>query len=153
MAYIKYKEVTKYFNFSRSIKLEDLPEYVTEYTYDGEEILAAFMTDVDYGVFTTKKIILFDKGSSLGLFKQIYTIPYNTISTLSIIYKIHQAEFSIFLDSGYPLILKFINLKNPNPGSPNIYKNRLKYIYHIISKNINHQEVTEEDIKKIRDIN
>ena len=31
MAYIKYKELTKYFNFSKEIDKDNLPTYVTDY--------------------------------------------------------------------------------------------------------------------------
>ena len=30
---IKYKELTKYFNFNKIIEIDDLPEYVTDYIY------------------------------------------------------------------------------------------------------------------------
>lgn len=151
MAYLKYKEVTKYFNFSEFISVEDLPAYVKEYVFDGEEILCGYKTSKDYGIFTTKKIVLFDKESSMGLYKQIFTIPYSSISTLSIIYKVTGAEFSLFLNSGYPLRLKFVNMKNPNKDLPNIEKKRLRLVYSIISKIINNQEVTNEEINVIKE--
>ena len=136
MAYIKYKEVTKYFYFSKEIHRDNLPNYVIEYTNTNEKILMGYKTAKDYAVFTDRKIILFDKGSTFGIYKQIFTIPYNTISTISIIYKPNGAELSLFLNSGYPLRLKFINMKNPNPGEPNIYKENLKKIYLYISSRI-----------------
>lgn len=137
MAYIKYKEVTKYFNFSKEISNENLPDYVKEYVDEDEKILLGYKTSKDYGIFTDKKIVLFDKGSTFGIYKQIHTIPYSTISTMSITYKPNGAEFSLFLNSGYPLKLKFVNMRNPEPGEPNIYKENLKKVYLFINSKIN----------------
>ena len=61
MAYIKYKELTKFFNFSRYIKNEDLAYYVTDYAYEDEKILVTYKTFRDHGMFTTEKMVLFDK--------------------------------------------------------------------------------------------
>lgn len=146
MAYLKYKEVTKYFNFSKMILKGELPSYVTDYIFEDEIILCGYKTSRDYGVFTTKKIVLFDNTSTLGISKQIYTIPYNTISTLSIIYTRSGAELSLFLDSGYPVRIKFIYMTN-------IDKKRVRLIYSIISKVINDQKVTSEEIKNIQENN
>ena len=146
MAYLKYKEVTKYFNFSKMILKGELPSYVTDYIFEDEVILCGYKTARDYGVFTTKKIVLFDNTSTLGISKQIYTIPYNTISTLSIIFTRGGAELSLFLDSGYPVRIKFIYMTN-------IDKKRVRLIYSIISKVINDQKVTSEEIKNIQENN
>lgn len=144
MAYLKYKEVTKYFNFSKMILKGELPSYVIDYIFEDEVILCGYKTARDYGVFTTKKIVLFDNTSTLGISKQIYTIPYNTISTLSIIFTRSGAELSLFLDSGYPVRIKFINMTN-------LDKKRVRLIYSIISKVINDQKVSIEEIKKIQE--
>ncbi|MDD4187159.1 MAG: PH domain-containing protein [Bacilli bacterium] len=144
MAYLKYKEVTKYFNFSKALLKEELPSYVTDYIFEEEDILCGYKTARDYGVFTTKKIVLFDNTSTLGISKQIYTIPYNTISTISIIFTRSGAELSLFLNSGYPLRIKFINMTN-------IDKKRVRLIYSIISKIINNQKVSVSEIKKIQE--
>ena len=54
MAYIKYKELTKYFNFNKIIEIDDLPEYVTDYIYSDEKILEAYKTsrDKEYRITT-----------------------------------------------------------------------------------------------------
>ena len=39
MAYVKYKELTKYFNFNKQIEKDGLPTYVTDYLKKGEIIL------------------------------------------------------------------------------------------------------------------
>lgn len=142
MAYIKYKEVTKYFNFSKNMNISDLPKYVKDYVFDDEMILAGFKTSRDHGVFTDRKIILFDNYSFMGLRKQIYIIPYKSLSTLSIIFMPARAEISLFLDSGYPLRLKFINLKA-------IDKLRLRLLYSCISCYVNKQTPDKDDIKRL----
>ena len=45
MAYIKYKELTKYFNFSKELDIDNLPNYVTDYLKDNEKIEAVLMKD------------------------------------------------------------------------------------------------------------
>ena len=144
MAYIKYKEITKYFNFTKSIDKKTLPKYVNEYVFDDEKILAAFKTATDHGIFTTNKIVLFDNYSLFGIKKQIYTIPYKTISTCSIIFNLKRAELSLFLESGYPVRLKFINLKD-------IDKLRLRLLYSVIIKIINNQKVSSEELTRLID--
>lgn len=144
MAYLKYKEVTKYFNFSKALSKEELPTYVLDYIFEEEEILCGYKTSRDYGVFTTRKIVLFDNTSTLGISKQIYTIPYNTISTLAIIFTKSGAELSLFLNSGYPVRIKFVNMTD-------IDKKRVRLIYSIISKIINNQKVSTLEIKRIQD--
>jgi len=142
MAYIKYKEITKYFNFTKAIDKNKLPKYVNDYVFEDEHILCSFKTSTDHGLFTTSKIVLFDNYSLFGTKKQIYTIPYKTISTCSIIFYPRRAEISLFLESGYPVRLKFINLKD-------IDKLRLRYLYSVIIKIINNQKVTSEELTRL----
>ncbi len=142
MAYIKYKEVTKYFNFSKAIKKEKLPKYVNDYVFEDEQILTAYKTSRDHGIFTTRKILLFDNYSLFGLRKQIYTIPYKSISSCSVIFYSTRAEFSLFLDSGYPLRLKFVNMKG-------IDKLRLRILYSCIIRIINNQRLDLEEVRKL----
>ena len=87
MAYIKYKELTKYFNFNKIIEIDDLPEYVTDYIYSDEKILEAYKTSRDKAVFTNKEIssatIEFDLGTSAIL---------------------------LSIDSGYQIRLNFVHM-------------------------------------------
>src|SRR5574344_922287 len=110
MAYIKYKEIAKYFNFSKVKSINELPQYVLDYIFDGEEILVAYKTFRDHGIFTTKKILLFDNRLSIDERKEITTIPYSTISSISVIYHKVSAEMVCYLNSGYPLRLKFVRM-------------------------------------------
>ena len=142
MAYIKYKEITKYFNFTRALDKSKLPKYVNEYVFPDETTLVAYKTATDHGVFTTKKIVLFDNYSLFGIRKQIYVIPYSSISSCSIIFRKSTAEISLFMDSGYPIRLKFIDMKD-------IDKYRLRLLYSTMIKIINNQKVTNEEIETL----
>ena len=139
MAYIKYKEITKYFNFSKVLDKELLPKYVKDYVFEDEKILVAYKTSTDHGIFTTKKIVLFDNYSPFGMRKQIYTIPYESISTCSVIFNPNKAELSLFLDSGYPIRIKFINMKP-------IDKLRLRILYSVITKIVGKQKLNEKEV-------
>lgn len=86
MVYIRYKEVTKHFNFSKALNREDLPGYIRHYVSEDENILVAYKTSRDHGVFNDKKMVLFDNVSMFEKTKQIYTIPYKSISVLDIVF-------------------------------------------------------------------
>ena len=142
MAYIKYKEITKYFNFTKALDKNKLPRYVNDYVFEDEQILAAYKTFSDHGIFTTKKMVLFDNYSLFGRRKQIYAIPYESISTASIIFYPSSAELSLFMDSGYPVRIKFVSMKD-------VDKLRLRLLYSYIIKIINYQEPTKEEIDRL----
>lgn len=144
MAYIKYKEITKYFYFSRVLDKTKLPSYVYEYVFDGESILAAYKTRTDHGIFTDKKIVLFDNYSLFGIKKVICTIPYKTISTCAITFDASKAEMSFYMDSGYPVRLKFVDLTPRD-------KLRLRCLYAIIIKWVNNQTVRKEELQELID--
>lgn len=108
MAYVKYKELTKYFNFNKEIPIDDLPKYVLDYVSDTENIFKAYKTIRDKAVFTDKRMILFDV-SVLGTEKKIHIIPYKSISTAAIHFKPTKSSIFISFDSGYQMRLDFIN--------------------------------------------
>lgn len=127
MAYLKYKEITKYFYFYKELDTKTLPKYVTDYIDSDEKILCAYATRRDKGVFTDKKILLFDvKGLSLTA-KEIHTIPYNSVSSLAVLYDTLRCSLIFYLDSGYPLVLKFRNMRSED-------KTKLRELYSKISK-------------------
>ncbi len=142
MLYVKYKEITKRFDFSEYIKLEDLPGYIRHYVAEDEKILSAFKTIRDHGVFTDKKIVLFDNYSKSGIHKQIYTIPYNTISTMSIVFNEKSAEIDLLLNSGHPIRLTFVDVSVKD-------KVRLRVLYTAITRIISGQEPNKVDAKRL----
>lgn len=107
MAYMKYKELTKSFYFYKPVPVDNLPKYITDYVGKNEKILGAYSTARDKGILTDRKIILFDV-YGIQNNKQITILPYNSISSTSIIFKKTAVSLLMYMDSGYPVTLKFI---------------------------------------------
>lgn len=127
MAYIKFKELSKYFDFSKEVDLEDLPFYAREYVEENEKIIFAYKNNKDYAVFTDKKMILFDRDMIAIYYKKIHIIPYMSISTSAINYKRGKVELLFSLDSGYQLHINFINMNHDK-------KENIKKVYKTIMK-------------------
>lgn len=139
--FIKYKEVTKNFNFSKAFNRDELPGYIKHYVLEGENILVAYKTQRDHGVFTDSQIVLFDSEKNMGR-KQIYTIPYDSISTISITFDKDSAELNILLENGYPIVLNFINTEPED-------KLRLRLLYTVINRIICGKEPSERDVERL----
>lgn len=142
MAYIKYKEITKYFNFSKSIEKDKLPGYVFDYIFEDETILISYKTLRDHGVFTDKKILLFDNKMTLDSTKEIFTIPYNAISSCSVKFKLNGCEMLLYMDSGYPLRIKFVRISD-------VDKLKLRLLYNIIQKTLTNQKIEKTELQKL----
>ena len=127
MAYIKYKELTKYFDFKEEIKVDDLPDYTKEYVNPGEKILGGYKTSRDYAVFTDKTMILFDR-DIIKSYKKIHVIPYKSINTSAICFKPGKAEIFFALESGYQMRIVFVNMNHDK-------KENLKVIYKSLIRN------------------
>ena len=125
MAYIKFKELTKYFDLNKEVKKEDLPDYALEYVSNNEKVLLAYKNSKDYAVFTNKRMILFDRDMLAVYYKKIHIIPYNSISTSAINFKPGKVELLISLDSGYQIHLNFVNMDHDK-------KEHLKEVYKTI---------------------
>ncbi len=121
MAYIKYKELTKYFDFKEEIDIQNLPDYAREYVRSDEKILLGYQTSRDHAVFTDKTMILFDR-DLIGTYKKIHIIPYNSISSSAICFKPGKAEILLSMDSGYPIRINFVNMNHDK-------KEHLKSVY------------------------
>ena len=127
MAYIKFKELTKYFDFKEEILEEDLPDYTKEYVENNEKILMGYKNSKDYVVFTDKKMILFDRDTLAVYYKKIHIIPYISISTSAINFKPGKVELLFSLDSGYQLHVNFIDMNHDK-------KENIKKVYKIMMK-------------------
>lgn len=127
MAYIKFKELTKYFDLRTEVKLENLPDYTKEYIEDNETIVIAYKNSKDYAVFTNKKLVLFDRDTLSVYYKKIHIIPYVSISTSAINFKPGKVELLFSLDSGYQIHVNFIDMNHNK-------KENIKTIYKIIMK-------------------
>lgn len=127
MAYIKFKELTKYFDFKEEIMEENLPDYTKEYVENNEKILMGYKNSKDYVVFTDKKMILFDRDTLAVYYKKIHIIPYISISTSAINFKPGKVELLFSLDSGYQLHVNFIDMNHDK-------KENIKKVYKIMMK-------------------
>lgn len=139
MVYVKQKEITKSFDFSKALSQAELPGYIKHYVHDDEVVLAAYKTSRDHGVFTLNKMVLFDNVEAC---KQMYTIAYTSISTISVSFDDEEAELNIVLESGHPIRLGFVNVKTED-------KIRLRLLYTCINRIISGQQPYEEDVKRL----
>ena len=109
MAYIKYKELTKYFNFNKEIEISSLPKYVVDYIDSDENIIAAYKTARDKSIFTNKRMVLFDV-TPLTKKKKIHIIPYKEIATGTIEFNFTSAALILSFTSGYQIRLNFVRM-------------------------------------------
>lgn len=110
MAYIKYKELTQYFNFYKELDIQNLPNYVTDYIEDGETPYVAYGTVRDKFVLTDYKIILFDVRGFRGKSKRIHFFPLLSISSTALEFRPNQVSILLSMDSGYQLRLNFVKM-------------------------------------------
>lgn len=127
MAYIKFKELSKYFDFKTEVYEDKLPDYTKEYVEDNEIILIGYKNSKDYVVFTDKKMILFDRDTLAVYYKKIHIIPYRSVSTSAINFKPGKVELLFSFDSGYQLHVNFIDMNHDK-------KENLKKIYKTMMK-------------------
>ncbi len=122
MSYIKFKELSKYFDFKEEIAVDKLPDYAKEYVSSQETILGSYKNSKDYAVFTDKKMILFDRDTLAVYYKKIHIFPYVSISSGAINFKPGKVELLFSFDSGYQLHINFIDMNHDK-------KERLKKTY------------------------
>ena len=125
MAYIKFKELSKYFDFKEEIAIDKLPDYAKEYVSSKETIIGSYKNSKDYAVFTDKKMILFDRDTLAVYYKKIHIFPYSSISSSAINFKPGKVELLFSFDSGYQLHINFIEMNHNK-------KEKLKSIYKIM---------------------
>lgn len=126
MAYIKFKELSKYFDFKDEILPESLPDYTKEYVSNKEKILLGYKNSKDYAVFTDKKMLLFDRDILGMTYKKIHVFPYKSISSSAINFKPGKVELLFSFDSGYQLHVNFINMNHQRKENIKIiYKNMM----------------------------
>lgn len=138
------ERITKNIKFLKVIPKTDLPGYIKHYVSSDEKMLVIYKTTRDYGIFTDRKIVLFDNYKKVGNVKHMFTIPYRSISAISIKFLETEAEFELLLESGYPVSLNFIDLSAED-------KVRLRILYTCISRIIDKQELISKDVKKLID--
>ena len=127
MAYIKFKELTKYFDFKREVNVGELPEYTLEYVDEEEKVIMAYKNSKDYVVFTDKRLILFDRDALALYYKKIHIIPYSSISTSAINFKPGKVELLFSLNSSYQVHLNFVDMHHEK-------KENIKKVYKMIMR-------------------
>ena len=128
MAYIKFKELTKYFDFKEEIlDIENLPEYVKEYVFEKEKIVLAYKNSKDYAVFTDKRMLLFDRDPLAVYYKKVHVVPYRSISTSAINYMPGKVELLFSLDSSYQLHINFVGMNHQK-------KENLKHVFLLLMR-------------------
>ena len=140
--YVKFKEMTKDFKFSQYMKTKELPGYIKHYVYDDEEIWVGYRTTRDHGVFTDKKLVLFDSLSRNAIRKKIVTIPYSSIVAIAVSFESIYAEFELLLNNGHHVSLTFLDLEP-------IDKVRIRILYTCNNRVISGQEPKKEDVEKL----
>lgn len=138
MGYSSFKSIMKSFKFEASTEKDDLPAYAQQYIKK-ESVLSVYRTLRDFGIFTDNKVILFD---NYKMRKNIYTIPYKSISMLSIYFGEKDAELTLFIDSGYSIVLRFINMTPKD-------KLKLRVLYTCIDKITSGQNTISEDMNSL----
>lgn len=142
MAYIRYKAVTRDFNFSKSIELQNIPSYGKDYVGENEMVLAAYNVGKDISIITDKKIIIFDNEKKLKNKKEITTVPYNSVTAHSIMFHSSSCEIYLLLNTGNPMLLKFVDMLD-------IDKYRLRLVYNVMSASICGVKVSKDIINKL----
>lgn len=138
MAYIRYKEVAKHFNFTKVLDVESIPSYVKDYVYDDEILLAVYKVGKDHGIITDKKIVLFDNKAH----KEITTVPYKSVTAHSVIFHSFSAEIYLLLETKNTILLKFADMED-------VDKLRLRLLYNAMSASICGQKIPNQVLKKL----
>lgn len=129
MAYIKYKELTKYYNFSNELEIKDIPSYVYTYILEGEQILIAYSTYDDMFLLTTNKLVVIDVSGIFSKKQKIHFFPFVTISSTAIEFARGKAAIHLSMDSGYQVRLNFVKLtKEEQEKIKKVYMNMIKVI-------------------------
>lgn len=129
MAYIKYKELTKYYNFSKELDLNALPKYVYAYIESGEEILIAYSTHNDMFLLTTFKLIIIDVSGFFIEKQKIHFFPFISISSTAIEFSNGKASIFLSMDSGYQVQLNFVKMtKEEQNKIRSVYMNMIEVI-------------------------
>ena len=108
MAFIKFKPIASHFNFFVTVSRDELDRETLSYIDHEEEILLAFRSKRDIGIFTDKRIILIDRKGFSGFRKSIYSIKYESISSYALNIHSLDSTIEIITDSSHRLIINFL---------------------------------------------
>jgi hypothetical protein len=108
MSFIKFKPIASHFNFYVTLKKDDLDEESLSYIDEDEDILLAFRSNRDVGIFTDKRIVLIDRKGFRGFRKSIYALKYESISSYAL--NIHNLDSTveIITESSHLILINFL---------------------------------------------
>jgi len=108
MSFIKFKPIASHFNFFVTLSRDGIDRESCSYIDKEEDILLAFRSKRDIGIFTNKRIILIDRKGLRGFRKSIYAIKYESISSYAL--NIHNLDstIEIITDSSHRLLINFL---------------------------------------------
>lgn len=109
MAYIKYKELTKYYHFSEELDVTKLPDYTYNFIEENEMLLLAYADGVNMFILTSRKMIIFEVNTIINKHK-VHFFPYNHISSTAIETIPGRLAIYLSMDSGYQLRFYFVKL-------------------------------------------
>lgn len=136
------RKIIRNYDFSEVIKPETLPGYIKHYIVDDDKILTAYKTPNDHGVFTDRKVVLFDSIGKLKKKKKIYTIPYDTITTISVSFEDSMAELDMELNNGRVVNLRFDDLEAED-------KVRIRLLYTCINRIVCSQDPSRGQLSRL----
>lgn len=124
MAYTRFKPLTNAFTFRNRMDFkEDLTDDIKDLFSNDEKPLVGVKNGIDYAIFTNRRILLI-KRITLSLGKEKFSIPYTSISTISLTTYKSSSNLKITLNNSFPV--KFSFMKD--------YDNvTITEVYHIIS--------------------
>lgn len=129
-------DISRDVSFSKVLNKKELPGYIKHYVLEDENVLVAYKTSRDHAIFTDDKVVIFDTLKKINR-KEIYTLPYNNAIAISITFDIIDAEMNLYLECGYPVKLKFIDLEAED-------KVRLRLLYTFLSRRISNEKIPKE---------
>ena len=129
-------EISRDLSFSKVLNKKELPGYIKHYVLEDENVLVAYKTSRDHAIFTDNKVVIFDTLKKIGR-KEIYTLPYKNIISASITFDIIDAELVLYLECGYPIKLRFVDLEAED-------KIRLRLLYTYLSRKISDEKIPKE---------
>ncbi len=130
------------YHFTRTKDNKQLPKYITDHVFEGEDIWLTYTTTKNHGVFTNKKLILFHNEMSLRQKREIISVPYDNITLISVIYYENKADLKLYLNNGDLITLRIIRMLPDD-------KMQLRYLYTYILKIINKQKINDIDIERL----
>ncbi len=131
MAYIKYKEMTRYYNFSKELNLNELPKDVYAYIEKDEQILIAYSSGANVFLLTSSKIIIYDVTGFIVEKETVHFFPFITVSSTAIELRGTHSAILLTMESGYQVRLNFkITDKQEQERFRRIYM----YMVDVISK-------------------